>query len=1150
MKKLWIVALAAWLPFVLSCNRENEVQGSLVFDENQLTIPASGGEKTVSLTTDLVWTGESSAPWLTLEPRSGKGSALLTVRAEANTTGEVRKATVLLKATGNTRITGSVSVLQEAGSGEDPVDVILGDETAYAVIGSWDWDHGDKPMREFGNWVVYQNLHLTPTLKFKIRKDASWTENWGAGVQGEPGDGQEVPVDKRITMGQDGKDMHVGAEGDYDLYFSPRALILYLMPAGAPWTHNSEGDAEPDEPGDDPEDRPVPDKPGAPTGWSLIGSWDEWGSDIELLDYGNFAMAKSVEWPSNVSFKIRKNHGWDESFGSGKYVDGGKTEIQKETRVNLTPEGNNILLKAAGTYDVYFSEAARILYVMPEGAEWTHNSEGTFINRAPDESPWSIVGTHVSWDATVGTKMYVDGHWHIAKEVSLTSTDQFKFVCNGSWDVNLGYGNYVDGSSTRVGTDTRLELNQGGNNMTLGAAGSYDFYLSPENNIAYILPAGAEFSHVAEGKAGFLLGGSALTETVTTKRSGLTYQINVYSFADSNGDGWGDFKGIEQHLNYIDALGCTAIWLSPIHPAQSYHGYDVKDYTKVNPRFGTEADFQSLVTAAHAKGIKVYLDYVVNHTGNEHFWFEDCKKNGPESPYWSYYTFSKNPSTEWRTLPQTASSGYDSGQWFQVTVGVGGKVRYRLDLDWTSPATPKLTATKTTEAVTSGGHSGYYLWWGDSQCTEFLQGSGAGLYYMVLDFESEWGCLIREGENGGTWTPGKKWGVQSPSDQLEDGVPMTLYHNVSDNDAVYNIMMPQGETWQYHSSQYTGVFADISYGPVSSCETSGAFKDITASVDKWLGLGVDGLRLDAVKHVYNNSTSDENPEFWRKFYDRVNQTYRTNHSEDIFMVGENLSWAGDCAPYYKGLPSLFNFSFWWDLRNVLNNENAFVEGKKFGARLSEIRGWFEGVRPGKWVDSIKLSNHDEDRTASSLGKFTPKIGLAACFLLTSGGKPFIYQGEELGYWGTKGNGDEFIRTPIMWKADGTGMARAGVNNKVDAAMLTSEISVESQAADNNSILALYRAFGKAMNLSPALADGWIENDDSNHSSKIASWYIHQNGVDKVCLVIHNVTGSTVTVDRSAHQNNLSNILISNGKVSVSDYSVTMGPYSSVVFALN
>ena len=421
---------------------------------------------------------------------------------------------------------------------------------------------------------------------------------------------------------------------------------------------------------------------------------------------------------------------------------------------------------------------------------------------------------------------------------------------------------------------------------------------------------------------------------------------------------------------------------------------------------------------------------------------------------------------------------------------------------------------------------------------------------MVIDFESEWGSLIREGESGSTWTPGKKWGVEHPNDQLQEGVPMVLYHNTKDNDKVYNIMMPQGKLWQYHSSQFTGIFADINYGPVASCETSKPFTDITQSIDKWLGLGVDGLRLDAVKHIYNNTTSEENPEFWRKFYDRVNQTYRTNHSEDIFMVGENLSWAGECSPYYKGLPSLFNFSFWWDLRNVLNNENSYVEGEKFPARLAKHRGWFGDVRPGKWIDSIKLSNHDEDRTASALGKYTPKIGLAACFLLTSGGKPFIYQGEELGYWGTKGHGDEYIRTPIMWKANGTGMALAGVNNMVDNSMLTSEISVETQAAESNSLLALYRAFGKAINLSPALADGWIENDDSNSDNRIASWYIHQNGVDKVVLVIHNVSGGTVTVDRTAHGNNLSDILISNGKVSVSGLQVTMGPYSSVVFALN
>ena len=101
------------------------------------------------------------------------------------------------------------------------------------------------------------------------------------------------------------------------------------------------------------------------------------------------------------------------------------------------------------------------------------------------------------------------------------------------------------------------------------------------------------------------------------KRGSMTYQLLVYSFADSNGDGIGDFKGIENKLDYLESLGATALWLSPIHPSDSYHGYDVKDYYTVNPTFGTEADFKSLVTKAHAKGIKIYIDYVLNHSGKE-----------------------------------------------------------------------------------------------------------------------------------------------------------------------------------------------------------------------------------------------------------------------------------------------------------------------------------------------------------------------------------------------------------------------------------------------------------------------------------------------------------------------------------------------------
>lgn len=99
------------------------------------------------------------------------------------------------------------------------------------------------------------------------------------------------------------------------------------------------------------------------------------------------------------------------------------------------------------------------------------------------------------------------------------------------------------------------------------------------------------------------------------KRADISYQLLVYSFADSDEDGWGDFNGITAKLDYLQQLGIKAIWLSPIHPAMSYHGYDVTDYTAVNPQYGTLADFERLLDEAHKRGIKIYLDYVMNHTG-------------------------------------------------------------------------------------------------------------------------------------------------------------------------------------------------------------------------------------------------------------------------------------------------------------------------------------------------------------------------------------------------------------------------------------------------------------------------------------------------------------------------------------------------------
>ena len=381
-------------------------------------------------------------------------------------------------------------------------------------------------------------------------------------------------------------------------------------------------------------------------------------------------------------------------------------------------------------------------------------------------------------------------------------------------------------------------------------------------------------------------------------------------------------------------------------------------------------------------------------------------------------------------------------------------------------------------------------------------------------------------------------------------------------------MMPGGEIYYYYSEFGTGSFVDFNYGPASSCENSAAFKAIMVGVEKWLKMGVDGFRLDAVKHIYADENGPENVTFWNKFYDASNAVYKANSSaradlagvsdENIFMVGEVLSGDGQCTPFYAGLPALFEFQFWWDLRNCLNSETIYAAGydQNFPGSLEYRWNGHKGVR-GDAISTPKLANHDEDRTASSLGNYKPKIRLAAAVLLTSPGRPFIYQGEELGYWGTKSGGDEYVRTPILWTESKSSAASKGVSNKVDWDMLKPSISVESQAADETSLLTLYRHFGYARNINPALANGWPEPDSrGNNDGKLAGWYLHQVDGEKVVLVLHNFSGYTQTIQRWPGENATSeSILVANGRVTVSGSvsdgtTVTLPAYSSVVFALN
>lgn len=121
-------------------------------------------------------------------------------------------------------------------------------------------------------------------------------------------------------------------------------------------------------------------------------------------------------------------------------------------------------------------------------------------------------------------------------------------------------------------------------------------------------------------------------------RNDIYYQIFVRSFADSDNDGVGDFKGIIQKIDYLKELGITGIWLMPIHPSPTYHGYDVIDYYAVNPDYGTMEDFENLLKEAKKRNINVMLDMVFNHTSNQHLWFQEALAGNSE--YRDYYIFS------------------------------------------------------------------------------------------------------------------------------------------------------------------------------------------------------------------------------------------------------------------------------------------------------------------------------------------------------------------------------------------------------------------------------------------------------------------------------------------------------------------------------
>ena len=146
-------------------------------------------------------------------------------------------------------------------------------------------------------------------------------------------------------------------------------------------------------------------------------------------------------------------------------------------------------------------------------------------------------------------------------------------------------------------------------------------------------------------------------------KNGTTYEVFLYSFADSDGDGIGDINGLISKLDYIDDFGADAIWILPVCPSPTYHKYDVKDYMDIDPQYGTMEDFENLIAESHERNIKIYTDLVLNHTSSEHPWFLAAKEyltslgdNEPSSDeckYFDYYSFSKEKKEGYEPLEGT-----------------------------------------------------------------------------------------------------------------------------------------------------------------------------------------------------------------------------------------------------------------------------------------------------------------------------------------------------------------------------------------------------------------------------------------------------------------------------------------------------------------
>jgi len=311
----------------------------------------------------------------------------------------------------------------------------------------------------------------------------------------------------------------------------------------------------------------------------------------------------------------------------------------------------------------------------------------------------------------------------------------------------------------------------------------------------------------------------------------------------------------------------------------------------------------------------------------------------------------------------------------------------------------------------------------------------------------------------------------------------------------------------------------------------------------WLELGVDGFRIDAAKHIYEDMMSDKGEEttakntaWWQEFRASMNEV-----NPEAYIVGE--IWdnsAAVIAPYLNNaFDSGFNFSLGESIIGAAMNE----KDNNLAFTLERTYGLYSQVSGGKFTDAAFLTNHDMNRVMSQLKDDGNHAKMAAGILLTMPGNPFIYYGEEIGMKGAKP--DEQIREPMIWSNTGSDKGQTTweplKHNRGDQVL-----GVEQQTDDEESLLSRYRTLIRWRNEMPALSRGTIESYSSGNQQVMA--YIRRTN-DSSALVVHNLSGTEQTVDLAAKNGSAEFQTLSqttDNNAALSDSSLKLPPYTTVI----